>query len=275
MARSFAGNDGLVWVAAGFNIDWSALGVDRFTPCTALAGETFDMDLAVEAGLELRQRFGVERIFLPDNTLGRELAGRLALAADVVPVFGLLGHHRGRYVVNSGGSAVARPATAVATVISQPPAKGAGEACRCRTISLFIEAKGAAGAGLRLEQADRLPLEEAPLIFCAGDGVGDLEAFQRAAGACGASFGATRVVCDRGRMPRARQIGASGRTVRPDVYIAFGLSGAPQHMQGVQGGPFLVAVNTSVQAPIMAIADIAIAAPADAVLAALIEDSSQ
>ncbi len=125
--------------------------------------------------------------------------------------------------------------------------------------------------GLVRMAATDLPLAEAELILSAGAGVGDWPAFFAVADKLGAAVGGSRVVCDAGSLPRARQVGASGQLVEAKCYIAMGISGAPQHLQGIRGCQRVVAVNTDIHAPIMARADVAIVANADEVIPAIVQ----
>jgi electron transfer flavoprotein alpha subunit len=114
-----------------------------------------------------------------------------------------------------------------------------------------------------------VPLTEAALIVSAGAGVSDWAAFHRLAARLGAVEGASRVVCDLGHLPRDRQIGASGTIVEPRGYLAFGISGAPQHLQGIARCERVVAVNADPHAPMMQRADLAIVGDAQQVIPAL------
>jgi electron transfer flavoprotein alpha subunit len=114
-----------------------------------------------------------------------------------------------------------------------------------------------------------VPLIEAELIVSAGAGVSDWAAFHRLAARLGAAAGASRVVCDLGHLPRDRQIGASGSVVEPRGYLAFGISGAPQHLQGIARCERVVAVNSDPHAPMIQRADLAIIADVQQVMPAL------
>jgi electron transfer flavoprotein alpha subunit len=114
-----------------------------------------------------------------------------------------------------------------------------------------------------------IPLDQAPLVIAAGNGVSDFAAFLDLARAIGATPGASRVVCDSGHLPRALQIGASGTVLNAECYIALGISGAPQHLQGIGTVEHIVAINTDLHAAIIARAGLAIIADAQAVMTAL------
>jgi electron transfer flavoprotein alpha subunit len=112
-------------------------------------------------------------------------------------------------------------------------------------------------------------LAEASRIAAGGAGLGGPEPFavlQRVAIALGASYGASRVAADAGWVPQDRFIGTTGVTVDPDLYIAFGISGAVQHVSGLGSPDHVIAVNTDPSAPMMAMADLAIETDARALL---------
>ncbi len=105
----------------------------------------------------------------------------------------------------------------------------------------------------RRKTDDGQRLDTARVIVAGGRGLDGAEGFQIAgdlAQTLGGALGASRVACDLGWCPPSRQIGLSGRTVAPELYLALGISGAAQHMSGCAGAKTIVAVNTDAQAPI-------------------------
>ncbi|GBQ26538.1 electron transfer flavoprotein subunit alpha/FixB family protein [Gluconacetobacter sacchari] len=116
-----------------------------------------------------------------------------------------------------------------------------------------------------------IPLAEAPFVMAAGQGVVDFERFHALSRLLGATEGASRVVCDAGLMPRAAQVGASGTVLDARCYLAFGIAGAPQHLQGLGKVEHVVAVNTDLHAAIVARAGLSIIADAQAVMPALLD----
>ena len=125
--------------------------------------------------------------------------------------------------------------------------------------------------GLRALEASDLPLEEADLIASAGNGVTDVGLFLRLAKALGAATGASRVAVDDGRFPRDKQIGATGKTVSANAYIAIGISGAVQHLQGIKDCRHVIAINRDIAAPMIQRADLSIIGDAQRVMQALLE----
>lgn len=119
-------------------------------------------------------------------------------------------------------------------------------------------------------------LEEAPVVISGGRGLGDAKNFelleQLAAALGNAAVGASRAVVDAGWVPYAMQVGQTGKTVKPAVYLAFGISGAMQHTVGMKGAKAIVAVNRDENAPIFKLADLGVVGDALKVLPALIEE---
>ena len=117
---------------------------------------------------------------------------------------------------------------------------------------------------------DQISLAETDFILSAGNGVTDWESFAELGQVLGATRAGSRVVCDEGHLPRDRQVGASGSLVTARCYLAFGISGAPQHLQGIAEVKHVAAVNTDLHAEMIKRADLAIIADAQDVMPALI-----
>jgi len=108
------------------------------------------------------------------------------------------------------------------------------------------------------EAAQTIDLSAAPLIVSVGRGIGEQENIaivEELAKALGAELAASRPICDNGWLPMERQVGSSGQTVSPRLYLAIGISGAIQHLVGMKGSKTVIAINKDENAPIFEVAD--------------------
>ena len=124
--------------------------------------------------------------------------------------------------------------------------------------------------GMQAGDPQTLALEEADFILAAGNGVTDLPLFHALALEVGAAVGASRVAVDDGRFARTQQIGATGKTVSASGYLALGISGAVQHLQGIKDCRHVIAVNLDASAPIARRADLTVVADSAALMQALL-----
>ncbi|MFN2489169.1 MAG: electron transfer flavoprotein subunit alpha/FixB family protein [Actinomycetota bacterium] len=126
------------------------------------------------------------------------------------------------------------------------------------------------------EAASGPKLEDAAVVISGGRGLqdaGNFELLDQLAAALGnTAVGATRAVVDAGWVPYSYQIGQTGTTIKPNVYIAFGISGATQHVVGMKGAKKIVAINRDEDAPIFQVADLGVVGDALKILPQLIEE---
>ncbi len=126
-------------------------------------------------------------------------------------------------------------------------------------------------AGMLAVDPSKIPLGEAEFILSAGNGIHDWQQFHEAAAVLGATEGASRVAVDDGFMPRATQVGATGTWVTARVYVALGISGAVQHMQGIGQCEKVIAINTDAGCDMVKRADLSVIGDSQEILHELVE----
>ena len=218
---------------------------------------------------------------------GKEIAGRLAvktdsgLITDAVDVGA--GHDGGVTTTQSvfaGNFTVQAKVTKGTPIIAVKPnsatpehADGAG-AVETFEASVSEAAKAAKITASEPRKASGRPeLTEAAIVVAGGRGTGgNFEPVEKFADSIGAAVGASRAAVDSGWIPHAFQIGQTGKTVSPQLYIANGISGAIQHRAGMQTSKTIVAVNKDEEAPIFELVDFGVVGDLNAVLPAATEE---
>jgi electron transfer flavoprotein alpha subunit len=123
--------------------------------------------------------------------------------------------------------------------------------------------------------ADQIPLAEAEFVLSGGNGVSDWALFRRLAARLGAAMGGSRVAVDEGHLPPDRQVGSTGTQTVASVYLAVGISGAAQHLQGIVDCESVISVNHDPGCDMTRRADLGIVGDADAIMHALVERLEQ
>lgn len=282
-ARSLAEKTGgkVVAVLIGAKLDDStaalkSAGVDRVLTISDASLENYSALRYRTALAAAIQKVDPRIALLPATFMGRDLAPRVAvrckaaLATDVVALElggdGRLDVRRPIYNGKAFGHVIF-PADRLAIASIRPntfaPAQGGGEAA---VEALPFEA----AAGDDRVQCNEIAktsgevkdVTEADIIVSGGRSLKSEENFQQViyplAKVLDAAVGASRAACDAGYQPHSRQVGLTGKTVTPKLYIACGVSGAIQHLAGMRGSKVIVAINTDKEAPIVKIADYAI-----------------
>jgi len=227
-------------------------------------------------------------VLIPSNAEGKEVAARLAvktgggLLTDAVgvtpefvaeqPIFG------GSVVVQS------KVQTGLPVICVRPNSTAPVEQAGAGAVEQVEVSFTDADLGARItdhvveDKGGRPDLGEASIVVSGGRGVGSPENFtiiEALADSLGAAVGASRAATDAGWYPHQNQVGQTGRTVSPQLYIAAGISGAIQHRAGMQTSKTIVAINKDPEAPIFELADFGLVGDLNTVVPALTEEISK
>ena len=228
-------------------------------------------------------------VLLAGTAQGKEVAGRLAVKTDsgvLTDVVDLQPGQDGPVAeqLNFGGAIIVhsrvRRGTPIVAMrpnsVAPEPAAGAAE---LSAVSLAAEAAGARVTGrVVAERGERPDLTEATIVVSGGRGTGGAEGFEvieQLADSLGAAVGASRAVTDAGWYPHQFQVGQTGKTVSPQLYMAVGISGAIQHRAGMQTSKTIIAVNKDAEAPIFELADFGVVGDLFKVVPQLLEETGK
>ena len=288
LARRF-GEPSVVWTGPGAEGGQARCAEYGAAKLYVAADTVFDDYVAAPAAALLAQLVREKSpalVLLAGTAQGKEVAGRLAVkidsgvltdAVDLQPgddgpvaeqsIFGgaTIVHSR----VTRGTPIVAMRPNAVAP----EPASGAAEVAE---VSLAEQAAGAKVTNqVVAEHSERPDLTEASIVVSGGRGTGGAEGFQiieKLADSLNAAVGASRAVTDAGWYPHQFQVGQTGKTVSPQLYLAAGISGAIQHRAGMQTSKTIIAVNKDPEAPIFELADFGVVGDLFKVVPQLLEE---
>jgi electron transfer flavoprotein alpha subunit len=218
---------------------------------------------------ELVRRVSPAAVLLASTQEGKEIAGRLAVKLDnglLTDAVEVSADGTATQTVFAGSTVVKSKVTRglpIVTIrpnsVTPSPAGGPAPAVEQLTVSVSDRDKLAQVTDRVAEQKGSRPeLTEASIVVSGGRGVGNADNFklvEEMADLLGAAVGASRAAVDSGYYPHQFQVGQTGKTVSPQLYVALGISGAIQHRAGMQTSKTIVAVNKDPEAPIFELAD--------------------
>jgi electron transfer flavoprotein alpha subunit len=262
----------------------ASLGADRMAVLPEFDATRFEPERELAAVSALIADYKPEHVFLPDNLQGDGDLGRRLIAARsdsaATHVVEINAQHAS--IPWSGGAILARAALPrfvlleAGTTDTNLPFVGAAELLTTESLLPIPEAQEVCrDLGLEEQDAASIALEEADFIVGAGNGVRNVGTLEELARTLGAAVGASRVAVDDGKFPRDKQIGATGKTVTASAYVAVGISGAVQHLQGIKDCRHVIAINRDAGAPIVKRADLTVIGDAEELMQALLTRIAQ
>lgn len=270
LARSL-GTPAAVAVGAVSDDTVSALAAGGAETVYVAAGSDFDEHVVAPKVAALQAALAASSadcVLVPATAEGKEVAGRLAIRTGSGVITDAVGVGAGFVAEQSvfGGSTVVHSTVTTGTpIIAVRPNSTAAEEVPAagKRVDLEVELSDSDKAArvterVVQERAGRPELTEAAIVVSGGRGVGSPEGFsviEALADSLGAAVGASRAATDAGWYPHQFQVGQTGKTVSPQLYVANGISGAIQHRAGMQTSKTIVAVNKDPEAPIFDLVD--------------------
>lgn len=262
--------------------DITSLGADKLIVIPELDYQTFQPDIELACVLKVIASVKPSRIFMPDNMIGDGELGRRLIATQpsksaATHVIEIDAKHVASY--QAGGSLLAFADLTEIILLAANTAEtnlpfiaSATPDEQSKSISYpFKESNNDyKNLGMLPVASATIALEEADFIVSAGNGVSNVATLEILAHSLDAAIGASRVAVDDGKFSRDKQIGASGKTVSSSAYLAIGISGAVQHLQGIKDCRHVIAINRDNSAPIVKRADLTVIGNAEEIMQSLI-----
>ena len=256
------------------DLEKEAIQIDNISNVLVVQDQTFTQQLsAIMAPIVSDLSNGYDCLLFPSTTFGRDLAPRVSVLKDVCQITDIMEvlsprvFKRPIYAGNAIETIEVPDGQMIIATVRPASFKEVGVSNQASLSSLELPnidlPSHTRFLGISSEKTERPDLQVASIVISGGRGVGSAENFEilyQLADRLGASVGASRAAVDAGYVSNDMQVGQTGKIISPDLYFAFGISGAIQHIAGIKDSGTIVAINKDPDAPIFEIADIGIVA---------------
>lgn len=267
------GEPSAVFIGAGFEAASGVLAEYGAVKCYRVEAAEVSEYLVVpvvEVLAQLADQTSAAGVLIASTSVGKEIAGRLAITTQAGLITDAVGIQRGddgsiqtTQSVFAGNFAVVSSITKGAPIITVKPNSITPGAAPVEMSDDVVEVEiSAAAKGAKIveraakQKSSRPALTEASIVVSGGRGTGgDFTHVEQFADSLGAAVGASRAAVDAGWYPHSNQVGQTGTSVSPQLYVAAGISGAIQHRAGMQTSKTIIAINKDEEAPIFAMVD--------------------
>lgn len=294
-ARTLAGRvEGVTWGDGTTHAEEAgAYGAEALHTVGDLGGGLPAPSVAAAMAAQIAGGNAPDAVLVPHNYDGRDIAARLSARIDRPVLTNVVGFAdtagpgdagglQSEHAIFGGSQVLTArftgPGPGIYVVrtksFAAEPSGGPAAAVDTWEVPDLGRANAAVIAARHVQESEGPKLDEAAVVVSGGRGLGEAGQYQlieQLAQLLHGAAGASRAIVDAGWVPYSHQVGQTGKTVKPTVYLACGISGATQHMVGMKGSKHIVAVNKDKDAPIFSIADLGVVGDVHTVLPKLIE----
>ena len=247
IAQALAGESAVLAVCFG-NVEDNHLqqGADRVIIMKSASWQQYQPQAKLQLLKQLKQKFEPKHFIFTDDNEGQDLSRRFAVAMELSFAENVAEINKDN-IIRYTQSCTKQQQISLPDILCLGAGLSRGSfeyVCEAKPYEITAEIDFDQRQANTQEEMQNISLEQADFICSAGNGIADVETFNKFSNTLGAAIGASRIMVDEKKFKKEQQIGATGVSVQSNVYIALGISGAIQHLQGIEQCNKVIAVNT-------------------------------